>query len=289
MVFERLEQQIIPERLKRFFERESGGYRIRKEVRERVVFAPHNLLGDPPFSKLDLIVCRNVMIYVQRDVQRDVIDLFHYSLLPEGTLVLGTSETIDSSDLFRIDEKKLSIYRRRDVPAPEPRLPVFPLSRSGRTLRQSVRAVSPPQEYRTLHHAIVDRCGPPSLLVSPDDKAVYVTELAGRYLSVPGGEITQNIFKLVHEELRMDLRGVVHDARKHASVQRSRAIPSLVTPICWLKASPAPSTPQALKRSVATAASCWKLSTTFWIYPRLTPVKCRSISNEYDWTCSSAT
>ncbi len=219
-----IEADVNPPRLKRFFERESGGYRIRKAVRERVIFAPHNLLCDPPFSKLDLIVCRNLMIYFQRDVQRDVIDLFHYSLLPEGTLVLGTSETIDSCDLFRIDEKKLSIYRRRDVPAPEPRLPVFPLSRSGRTQQQSLLAVSPPQEFRTLHNAIVDRCGPPSLLVSPDDKAVYLTALAGRFLSVPGGEITQNIFKLVREELRMELRSVVYDARKTASVQRSRAI-----------------------------------------------------------------
>ncbi|WP_372715470.1 chemotaxis protein CheB [Novipirellula sp.] len=219
-----IESDVNPERLKRFFECESGGYRIRKEVRERVVFAPHNLLGDPPFSKLDLIVCRNVMIYLQRDVQRDVIDLFHYSLCPDGTLVLGTSETVDSSDLFRVDERKLSIYRRRNVPAPEPRLPVFPLSRPGRMPPQVMSAIAPLPEYRTLHYAIVDRCGPPSLLVSPDDKAVYLTEFAGRYLCVPGGEITQNVFKLVREELRLDLRAVVHDARKRASVQRSRAL-----------------------------------------------------------------
>ncbi|TWU16208.1 Chemotaxis protein methyltransferase Cher2 [Allorhodopirellula heiligendammensis] len=219
-----IESDVNPERLKRFFERESGGYRIRKEVRELVVFAPHNLLGDPPFSKLDLIVCRNVMIYLQRDVQRDVIDLFHYSLLPDGVLVLGTSETIDSGDLFHVDEKKLSIYRRRNVPAPEPRLPVFPLSRSRRTRGQDVPIVASLPEYRTLHQAIIERCGPPSVLVSPDDKLVHLTELAGRFLSVPGGEITQNIFKLIREELRMELRAVIHDARKRSAVQHSRAI-----------------------------------------------------------------
>jgi len=91
---------VAPQRLKRFFVEESGRFWIRNEVRELVVFVPHNLLGDPPFSRLVLIVCRNVMIYLQRDVQRDVIDLFHYSLLADGGLVLGTSETIDRSELF---------------------------------------------------------------------------------------------------------------------------------------------------------------------------------------------
>ncbi len=75
-----IETDVDPERLKRFFQKQNGGYRIRKEVREMVVFAPHNLLGDPPFSRLDLISCRNLLIYLQRDIQNDVIDLFHYAL-----------------------------------------------------------------------------------------------------------------------------------------------------------------------------------------------------------------
>ena len=221
-----IQSDVTPKRLKRFFVEESGGFWIRNEVRELVVFVPHNLLGDPPFSRLDLIVCRNVMIYLQRDVQRDVIDLFHYSLLADGGLVLGTSETIDTSELFRADDKQLAIYRRRDVPAPETRLPVFPLSqRTGtRAVPQQAAYASLPTEYRTLHHSIVERFGPPSVLITPDDKAVYLAEMAGGFLCLPGGEITQNIFKLVREELRMELRAVVHDARKHGTVQHSRAI-----------------------------------------------------------------
>ena len=119
-------RDVSAERLRRFFIKENGGYRIRKEVREQVVFAPHNLLGDPPFSKLDLITCRNVLIYLQRGVQRDVLDLFHYALNPDGFLVLGTSETVDRSELFRTESKLHCIFRKRNVPAPEPQLPVFP-------------------------------------------------------------------------------------------------------------------------------------------------------------------
>src|SRR5262252_975344 len=80
------------------FSKENGGYRIRKEIRDMVVFAPHNLLGDPPFSRLDFICCRNLLIYLEREVQRDVIELFHYALNPEGALMLGSAETIDGVD-----------------------------------------------------------------------------------------------------------------------------------------------------------------------------------------------
>jgi chemotaxis methyl-accepting protein methylase len=83
-------------------------------VRELVVFAQHNLLTDPPFSHLDLIVCRNLMIYLQRDVQQDVIALFHYALKPDGLLLLGTSETTDRSDLFRCEYNELCQYRQRN-------------------------------------------------------------------------------------------------------------------------------------------------------------------------------
>lgn len=113
------------ERLKRFFHQENGGYRIRKELRDLVVFAPHNILADPPFSRQDLISCRNLLIYLERDVQLDVIELFHYALNPEGTLLLGSAESIDGVDLFVVLDKKLCMFRKRNVPPRDPRLPVF--------------------------------------------------------------------------------------------------------------------------------------------------------------------
>ena len=218
-----VETDVSPDRLRRFFCKEDGGYRVRKEVREAVVFAPHNLLSDPPFSKLDLVSCRNLLIYLQRPAQRDVVELFHYALRPGGALVLGTSETADAPDLFKVEDKRLCLYRRRDVPAPEPRLPVFPLAHA--------RLPSPPRgepaggrSYGALHERVVERYGPPSLLLGPDDRVVHVSESAGRYLTHPGGEITANALRLVRPELRVELRAALHAARERGEPVRTRAV-----------------------------------------------------------------
>jgi two-component system, chemotaxis family, CheB/CheR fusion protein len=221
-----VETDVSGERLRRFFIQEDGGYRIRKEVRELVVFAPHNLLGDPPFSRLDLIACRNVMIYLQREVQTEVLELFHYSLRPEGYLVLGSSETVESSNLFRTTDKKLCIFRKRNVPAPDPRLPVFPLTRSRLALGPARPERSgEPVAYGALHHQLVERHAPPSLLLGPDDKVVHVSEHAGRYLVHPGGEITSSAIKLVREELRLELRTALLAARERREPRRSPPVP----------------------------------------------------------------
>lgn len=161
--------EISPERLRRFFQKEDGGYRVRKDVREMVVFAPHNVLGDPPFSRLDLIVCRNLMIYLQREIQRDVIDLFHYALRPGGFLVVGTSETVDNGELFNVHDKKLGVHRKRNVPVPESRLPVFPMMR-GRPIASSIQATEAwgePVPYGALHLRMLEQHAPPSLAGEP--------------------------------------------------------------------------------------------------------------------------
>lgn len=220
-----IETDVSAERLRRYFVREDGGYRIRKEVRDLVVFAPHDLLGDPPFSRLDLIACRNVLIYLQREVQKEVLELFHYALRPDGFLVLGSSESVEGSHLFLTAEKKLCIFRKRNVRAPEPRLPVFPLTRSRPVVAPARTEQGEPISSGALHHQIVERYAPPSLLVGPDDGVVHVSEHAGRYLVHPGGEITSSAFKLVREELRLELRAALHTAREHHEPRRSPPVP----------------------------------------------------------------
>ena len=165
-----IEPEVSAERLQRFFIKEEGGYRIRKEVRDLVVFAPHNVLSDPPFSKVDLIVCRNLLIYLQREVQRDIIDLFHYALQPEGFLLLGSSETVEGSDLFRTVDKNHCLFQKKNVPAPEPRLPVFPVVQPWRSGPTAPAREGKPMGYGALHQRIVEHYAPPSLLVSPDYK-----------------------------------------------------------------------------------------------------------------------
>ncbi|HTQ58348.1 MAG TPA: chemotaxis protein CheB [Bryobacteraceae bacterium] len=222
-----IETDVSGARLQRFFRKEDGGYRIKKEVREVVVFAPHNLLGDPPFSRIDLISCRNLLIYLQRDVQRDVAELFHYSLNPGGTLLLGSSEKLEGMDLFHPDDKKLCIFRKRNVPVVEPRLPVFPLTRGRPVAEHGARfeSLAEPVAYGTLHQRMVEQYAPPSILVSPDNKLVHLSEHAGRYLVHPGGALTSSVFKLVREELRVDLRSLLQSARERKTARDSMPIP----------------------------------------------------------------
>ncbi len=221
-----VETEVSPERLRRYFTEEGGGYRIRKGVRELIVFSPHNLLSDPPFSRIDLITCRNLLIYLQRDVQREVIEVFHYALEPNGYLLLGSSETVEGGELFRTEDKKRCLYRKRNVPARDPRLPVFPLTPKS-PVSEEVEAperVREPLAYGRLHQRMVERYAPPSVLVSPDDKVVHLSEHAGRYLVPPGGEPTMSVYKLVREELRLELRAGLHAARARREPQRSRPL-----------------------------------------------------------------
>jgi len=108
---------VSAERLERFFIREENGYKVRKEVREMVVFAPQSIIKDPPFTKLDLLCCRNLLIYLDAELQKKLLPLFNYSLKPDGLLFLGSSETIGTfKDLFGVVDQKWKIYRRKDVP-----------------------------------------------------------------------------------------------------------------------------------------------------------------------------
>lgn len=220
-----IEANVSPERLRRFFVKEENNYRIRPELREVIVFAGHNLLRDPPFSRIDLIICRNLLIYLQRDLQHDVIDLFHYALNPGGLLLLGPSESIDRTALFQAECKPLCIYRRRNVPAPEPRLPVFPQTfrRAGRFETPGAR-LQPAASYGALHQRMVERYALPSLLVDQDFRVVHASEHAGRYLQVPGGELSASVFRLAREELRIELRAALHMAVEHGADSRSRPI-----------------------------------------------------------------
>lgn len=229
---ESLEVDVTPERLERFFVPEDGGYRIRQEVREAVVFASHNLMKDPPFSRVDLITCRNVLIYLQRDVQQDVISLFHYALRPDAYLVLGSSESVERTDVFQPIDKKHCIFRRRNVPAPDARLPVFPMAGARRTHGASMPTgmyappvSSQPVSYGTIHQKMVERYAPPSILVNESNGVVHFSQRAGNYLVHPGGDPTSNLFKLVREPLRLEVRAGLHAARERGEFFRSRAIP----------------------------------------------------------------
>ncbi|MGK7391155.1 MAG: chemotaxis protein CheB [Candidatus Cyclobacteriaceae bacterium M2_1C_046] len=221
-----IETDLSGKRLKRFFIKEDGGFRIRKEVREQVIFTPHNLLGDPPFSKLDLVVCRNLLIYLKRDVQKDVMGIFHYSLRGQGYLVLGTSENLETSELFRTENKECSIYLKRNITPPEPRLPVFPVTHSHKHhVKEHSAHEHEHGSFGMLHQQMVEQFAPPSILISGENKVLHISEKAGRYLIMPGGEPTKDFFSLIHKELRNELRNLLYSAKEGKQTLQSKPIP----------------------------------------------------------------
>lgn len=220
-----IETDVSPERLRRFFRKENGAYRIRNDLRDLVVFAPHNLLADPPFSKIDFILCRNVMIYLQRNLQPSIIELFHYALKPRGYLMLGTAESAENTDLFSTESKPHGIYRKRNVPVTESRLPVFPFTRS-RTVSEAEPQSSSGElvSFGAVHHRLVERHAPPSILVSTENKVVHISDHAGRFMHQPGGTPTTSVFKLVREELQVELRAGLYHVRESRTSFTSKPV-----------------------------------------------------------------
>jgi two-component system CheB/CheR fusion protein len=205
---------VSPERLKRFFVREDGGYRVGKDIRAMVVFAPQNLTTDPPFTKLDVVSCRNLLIYLSSEQQKRIIPLFHYSLLPGGFLFLGTSETIGNfTELFAHVDVKARTYRRLDQPATQ--VPVtFPSAmRSAAAtvdgevdMEPLMRAGAAPSNLQALaDRVLVQRFAPAGLLCSEKGELLYVSGKVGKYLEPAVGTANLNVFAMAREGLRYAL------------------------------------------------------------------------------------
>jgi two-component system CheB/CheR fusion protein len=203
---------ISDERLQRFFTEDNDDYRVTKELRELVLFSPHNLLRDPPFSRLDLISCRNLLIYLNRDAQDRCLNVFHFGLRTDGYLFLGSSESAENTALFVATDPKHRLFMRRPTP-----------SRLGESIVAAGRwyPAPPPQappsvERKTageLHHRLVERYAPPSILVDEELDILHVSEHAGHLLRISGGEPTRQLLRLIHPALRAELRTAIYSAR----------------------------------------------------------------------------
>uniref|UniRef100_UPI00403A0A85 PAS domain S-box protein n=1 Tax=Variovorax sp. BK018 TaxID=3450241 RepID=UPI00403A0A85 len=239
-----IEADVSEDRLRRFFVKEHRGYRVRRELREMVLFAMHDVLKDSPFSRLDLLTCRNLLIYLNREAQARVFDIFHFALLPTGRLFLGSSESVeDGSQLFSIVDKKNRIYGQR--PAPRAGLPVpsgpgtlalaLEAQRSasespthaGIAFEHSAldaQRVNRPMEGRQtswseVHLRLLEQLAPPSILVDSEYDIVHLSASAGRFLQYSGGEPSRNLLRAVTPSLRIELRAALY----HASQTKARA------------------------------------------------------------------
>jgi two-component system, chemotaxis family, CheB/CheR fusion protein len=225
---EAIEADVSEERLRRFFTHEGHHYRVRRELRDIVVFAVHNLLKDPPFSHIDFISCRNVLIYLDRELQSQVCNTFHYALNAGGYLLLGPAESADSPlGLFATIDRKSRIYQSTTQSGEAYALPRL-LASVAEQSRLGGAHLSPKAALNdaALHRRALEMTAPPSILVERTRRALHLSEHAGRYLQPAGGPLTGDIIELVRPELRLELRNALHRAFEQR--QSTLSLPILV-------------------------------------------------------------
>jgi two-component system, chemotaxis family, CheB/CheR fusion protein len=222
---------VRPSTLRKFFVKTDSRYEVVKSVREKILFAMHNVLRDPPFSRLDLVSCRNLLIYLDRGVQNQVLEMFHYALYPNGYLFLGTSESADSvEDLFSVVDKKNRIYRAKAAKQPNrPILGAPSLLMQGRYTHdeEAGSALIPGRRnfsFSALHQRVLEQYAPPSVIVNRDSKIVHMSDNAGRFLRYVGGEPSSNMIAVVLPELRLDLRTALFQAAQTGNSVEARRV-----------------------------------------------------------------
>jgi two-component system CheB/CheR fusion protein len=236
-------KDLSPERLRRFFVEEETGYRANKQLREMIVFARQNLISDPPFSRMDLISCRNLLIYLEPGLQRKALPTFHYALKPGGLLFLGASESVVGfTNLFEPVDKHHKIYSRKAVPTPAFHLPVkrepkeisqkeakgrkpFPLSLP---LLPSVKtSSSAPAELNAQREAdrvTVNQFAPPGVLINAEMEVLQFRGSTGAYLEPPKGKAEFDLLKMAREGLMLPLRAAINKAKKEKKTVRKENV-----------------------------------------------------------------
>jgi chemotaxis methyl-accepting protein methylase len=205
---ENIRADVAPKHLARFFTKEENGYRVTSEIREMVVFAPQSLIMDPPFTKLDFLSCRNLLIYLAPEMQKKMIPLFHYSLMPGGILLLGSAETVGSfTNLFAPLNNKLRIFQRAEA-ALRPQAIEFPSSFSALLGGKTEAQPEPPPSVNLQSVAdqmILEHYSPPAVIVDNQGNILYVSGRTGKFLEPAAGKANWNIFAMAREDLRYEL------------------------------------------------------------------------------------
>ncbi|BAB78082.1 two-component hybrid sensor and regulator [Nostoc sp. PCC 7120 = FACHB-418] len=219
---------VSPERLQRFFVQVEGGYQISKPVRELCIFARQNLISDPPFSRLDLITCRNVLIYLGATVQKKLLPIFHYGLKSTGFLMLGTSETVgEFFDLFNLVDRKNKIYSRKIAPA---RLGIdfisqnYPLEAFNPQPKINEDVLNNQEMQKEADRIVLNQYAPVGVIVNDDLEILQFRGQTSSYLQPAPGRPSFNLLKMAKEELRLELRTAIHQAKKQEMSVRKEGI-----------------------------------------------------------------
>ncbi len=214
-----IKDELSHERLHKFFDKEALGYRAGKNIRKNIIFAQQNVVMDPPFTHLDLLICRNLLIYLTPELQKKLIPLFFYCLNPNGSLFLGSAETIGSfTDLFSPLAGKFRIFQRLSQPI-KPLSVEFPSSYQSSRSKNLVplmtdlnKITSIPNLQQLTNQMLLQNFSPSAVLINPDGDVLYVSGRTGKYLELPPGKASWNIIALAREELRYELGNALHKA-----------------------------------------------------------------------------
>jgi len=216
---ESIAADITTKRLNKYFKKEGSEYQVKQNIGNMVLFAAHNLLKDPPFSKLDLISCRNLLIYLNRDLQSEVFNLFHYALKSEMWLFLGMSDSIlEATDLFNSIDKKYQIYQHSTISKSQVRLPRYPLSNKvdrPSSLRNKKKYNRKQSNIEALHHRLLfEQYEPASVIINKNHEVLHSTSGIEHFLKYPGGEPSQKILDMVLPDLKKVLSRLLFQAKR---------------------------------------------------------------------------
>jgi len=211
---------VAPKQMGRFFTKEDRGCRVTKEIREMVIFAPQSIIMDPPFTKLDILSCRNLLIYLAPEMQKKLIPLFHYSLSPGGILFLGSAETVGTfTHLFAPLNNKLRIFQRLQTALRADSIE-FPSSMTS-ALPDGTDARPSTKPHPTLQaladQLVLENYAPPAVLVNSKGDILYVSGRTGKYLEPAAGKANWNIFAMAREGLRYEIGNAFHKALEQAA------------------------------------------------------------------------
>ncbi len=210
-------------RLKRYFIKEETGFRIRNEIREWMVFAIQNVISDAPFTKLDLVSCRNLLIYLDSELQGKLIPMFHYSLRPNGFLFLGSSETVGTfGDLFSTLDRKWKIFRRREAPSPYHAGGFMGFGAGGPGAQRPAEEPAQAKQIsfpEIAHKVLLENFAPPSVIVNERGDILYVHGQTGKFLEPSQGRPSMNVLDMAREGMKVQVRAALHRAAaKHEDV-----------------------------------------------------------------------
>jgi len=221
-----IEADLSEERLRKYFIKEADHYRIGREIRDMVLFATHSLLKDPPFSKLHLISCRNLLIYLEKNLQDQTIATFNYALKPGGYLFLGSSETADSpAGVFRAVDRDAKIYQSATREGKHGEFRSVVIGPRSQDIPERHAPAQTKQSPAAIHQRALEQIAPPTMLVDANFQIVHMSENAGRFVQPSAGQIRNDITELVRPELRFDVRAGLHRAFERNLQSLSLPIP----------------------------------------------------------------